>query len=95
MILVARLRVFRGIKLASLFREDLFKLPSPFRVQGFSQPVRGMKRKASSSPEPTARKEAKFGDYCYEQPICKADGDPIWPVPESQLATARDFLKEW
>jgi hypothetical protein len=95
MILVARFGGFCGIKLASLFRQDLFKLAPPSRAQRFAQPFRGMKRKVSSSPEPTARKEAKLGDYCYEQPICKADGDPIWPVPESQLATARDFLKEW
>jgi hypothetical protein len=93
---LARFVRFRVSSSIPLLCPTTLKYPQGFPIQKrIPLRVRGMKRKASSSPEPTARKAAKVGDYCAEQPVCNANEDPIWPAPDTQLALARDFLKEW
>ncbi|KAK0113788.1 hypothetical protein ONS95_014038 [Cadophora gregata] len=62
-------------------------------VKQFSSSTVEMKRKAGSSPEPSARKVAKLADYCCT-PTCRdSQGVEIWPAPESQMIAARKFLQ--
>jgi hypothetical protein len=84
-----------GARLFQFRKPAIFRQPQRPLIHGIPQQVRGMKRKVSTSPEPTARKAPKVGDYCFQQPVCNQNGNPIWPAPEAQLALARDFLKEW
>jgi len=57
--------------------------------------IRGMKRKAAQSPEPSTSKVARVEDYCNAKPKIDPNGNTIWPAPESQLTAAQTFLKYW
>lgn len=55
--------------------------------------VRGMKRAVNGKPPP--KPKPKLPDYTDTEPLKDDNGDPIWPVPVSDLTKARDFIKKW
>lgn len=70
---------------------------SKFRtLRHFSQAARlaAMKRKASSSPEPS-RKVVRTSDYCDVPCARDSNGNQVWPAPEEQIESAREFLRKW
>lgn len=74
--------------------KSLLNIYSATRTKHFSnQPI--MKRKASESPEPSSRKAPKPSDYCDVPCKRDANGNQVWPAPESQMEAAKEFLKEW
>lgn len=78
---------------------SLYRIPFALRRQPPlllpARQIRGMKRKAAQSPEPSTSKVARVEDYCNAKPKINPNGNPIWPAPESQLTAARTFLKYW